>query len=633
MQKKRPSLSSFLIGLATGVLPLQVAALEFGPAPQSIALGQPLDFSVPLRLEPGESTAPDCTIADVTLGDEHLPAPLVRTRLERTDLRSAVIRVTSSQAVNEPLVTVELSVGCASRMTRRFVVLADPSLAPASATPPVALPAAEPMREAPPPRAAVPAPASTARAAEPAQPVSRAAPSSAPPTAGKPEGTRAAPPAPRVDNTSQRVRARASEPAAAAQERPRLRMDVVEPTSTAAKPLATIVEEALQAIEAAAQSASATGSAAAAASTPSARMAALEKTVLDLHKESQAQRELMLQMQAQLLAAETANRWIMPLSIMLAGLTGLAGWLAWRVRQMQRENRPSGPPSDLPVLAPGVVPDDEAISLPPNYESTSPPSANLNGGSPRDVSIEELIDLEQQAEFFIALGQEESAVELLTDHLRNSEGGSPLAYLKLLEIYKRRDDRAAYERIRIGFNQRFNAYAPVWEADLQAGLVLEDYPEVVQQLQKVWPRPLAAMAELGMLIFHTTRGDVFDLPAYRDVLFLYALARDLSNHDEPTIQRIALMSPLPEVSEFSDTAPHVDPVDDRLPTIEAADSELPTTMVDLVDLDLHLDLDLETSSTVQIQTATAVDTDALPELDLDLDLSDPLYSDRKIGRQ
>lgn len=627
MQKKRPSLSSFLIGLAAGVLPPHVAALEFGPAPQSIALGQPLDFSVPLRLEPGESTAPDCTIADVTLGDEHLPAPLVRTRLERTDLRSALIRVTSTQAVNEPLVTVELSVGCGSRITRRFVVLADPSLAPAVApsvaAPPVALPVAEPLRDAPPPpRAAVAAPASTARAAEPAPAVPRPAPGSAPPATRKPQETRAAP-APRT---------RASEPAIVAPDRPRLRMDVVEPTATTAKPLATIVEEALQAIEAAAQSASSAGAAASAAPTASTRIAALEKTVLDLHKESQVQRELMLQMQAQLLAAETANRWVMPLSIMLTGLTGLAGWLAWRVRQLQRGGRSDNPPSNLPVPASGVA-DDEAISLPPNYDSTSPPNANLNGGSPRDVSIEELIDLEQQAEFFIALGQEDSAVELLTDHLRNSEGGSPLAYLKLLEIYKRRDDRASYERIRVGFNQRFNAYAPVWEADLQAGLVLEDYPEVMQQLQKVWPRPLAAMAELGMLIFHTTRGDVFDLPAYRDVLFLYALARDLADHNEPTIQRIALMSPLPEVSEFSDTAQHVEPVDDRLPSIDATDSELPTTMVELVDLDLHLDLDLDSSNTVEVQTATAIDTDEVPELDLDLDLSDPLYSDRKIRRQ
>ena len=34
-------------------------------------------------------------------------------------------------------------------------------------------------------------------------------------------------------------------------------------------------------------------------------------------------------------------------------------------------------------------------------------------GAPRDVSVEELIDLEQQAEFFVVLGQDEAAIDLL----------------------------------------------------------------------------------------------------------------------------------------------------------------------------------------------------------------------------
>ena len=76
--------------------------------------------------------------------------------------------------------------------------------------------------------------------------------------------------------------------------------------------------------------------------------------------------------------------------------------------------------------------------------------APLRGGDSgvRDVSIEELIDLEQQAEFFIVLGQDEAAVDLLVDHLRSTGGGSPLPYLKLLEIYSRTEDRGAYERNR-----------------------------------------------------------------------------------------------------------------------------------------------------------------------------------------
>ena len=60
---------------------------------------------------------------------------------------------------------------------------------------------------------------------------------------------------------------------------------------------------------------------------------------------------------------------------------------------------------------------------------------------------------------------------------------------------------------------------------------LEDYPGVLPRLQQVWPRPLDAMAELEALLFRRSRGELFELPAYREVLFLYALARDLLDRD------------------------------------------------------------------------------------------------------
>jgi pilus assembly protein FimV len=148
----------------------------------------------------------------------------------------------------------------------------------------------------------------------------------------------------------------------------------------------------------------------------------------------------------------------------------------------------------------------------------------------REVTAEELIDLEQQAEFFVVLGQDESAIDLLMNHLRNTGGISPLPYLKLLEIYRRRDERSAYERLRERFNRRFNAYAPDWEADPAAGRSLEDYPEVIAQLQAAWSRPQRAMAELESLLFRRDEGETFDVPAYSEVLFLYSLARDLLDH-------------------------------------------------------------------------------------------------------
>jgi hypothetical protein len=162
----------------------------------------------------------------------------------------------------------------------------------------------------------------------------------------------------------------------------------------------------------------------------------------------------------------------------------------------------------------------------------------------RQLSVEELIDLEQQAEFFCVLGQDESAIDLLVAHLRSSGGASPMPYLKLLEIYRQREDRAAYERIQKRFNQRFNAVAPDWESDPLRGRTLLDYDDVTARLQQAWHRPVDAMAELETLLFRKTSGELFELPAYRDVLVLYAVARDLNRQAEPAAEPVDVLLPL-----------------------------------------------------------------------------------------
>ena len=102
-----------------------------------------------------------------------------------------------------------------------------------------------------------------------------------------------------------------------------------------------------------------------------------------------------------------------------------------------------------------------------------------------------------------------------------------LPYFKLLEIYRVQGDEEAYERTRERFNQRFNAFAPDWGGDLASGRLLEDYPEVVQRLQRAWLQPLRAVAELDALLLRRADLEPLDLPAYREILMLHALVRDL----------------------------------------------------------------------------------------------------------
>ncbi|MDQ2779510.1 MAG: hypothetical protein M3Y32_08135 [Pseudomonadota bacterium] len=206
-------------------------------------------------------------------------------------------------------------------------------------------------------------------------------------------------------------------------------------------------------------------------------------------------------------------------------------------------------PAGVTVQSP-VGASERTLPYPPNATPllTEPAPA-------RDVSIEELIDLEQQAEFFVVLGQDEAAIDLLVDHLRETGGSSPLPYLKLLEIHHRRGERDEFERTRVRFNHRFNAYAPEWELGLHSGRALEDYSGVVPRLQQVWPKPLDAMAELEALLFGKSRGDLFDLPAYREVLFLYSLARDLLDRDAVESGDVDLLLPMADGTEFGSTAP------------------------------------------------------------------------------
>ena len=76
------------------------------------------------------------------------------------------------------------------------------------------------------------------------------------------------------------------------------------------------------------------------------------------------------------------------------------------------------------------------------------------------------------------------------------------------------------------------------------GKVLEDYTGVIPRLQHAWPRPLDAMAELEALLFRKSRGELFELPAYREVLFLYSLARDLLDREPGNAGDVDLLLPL-----------------------------------------------------------------------------------------
>ena len=588
----KKNFTAHIIFAATALASQQVWALGFGRAVSDAVLGQSFTFTVPVNVEPGEQFGGECLSAQVYYGEALLLPAVVRTELLRgTSENNWLVKITASVPVEEPIIEVALSAGCDRRFTRRFSVFADPPMLgttaaqlpqvaplPASTFTPANPSTATPRNagtssDAATPSAATRAPRHAASGAgsmgAPRPHVLRKgptmalaneldAPPAAAPSARHVDAGSARKPGPRVPGPADAARL-VLDPGV-----PHLKLDMEEPvlppplaSSAAALALSDLDDPDTRALK------------------------ALEQSIQLAKRDTQAQHDQTAKLQAQLAAVETRGDWMPWLFGLLVIALGAIAALMWKLRQQNRiahsdwfnqsqlgalqpaepEPTPEAPEpepepfvtldlrqrSPAPVghhddLLPDLVLHDEGDAR--GMPSLSDPTATrpldrqrmaaaiTPDASPRELSVEELLDLEQQADFFIALGQEDAAVDLLMSHLRSAGGQSPLPYTKLLEIYKRQGDRSAYERTRARFNRRFNAYAPDWDTGPSAGRSLEDYPDTVAMLEGAWTSPIDAMAILeGLLFKRDDTSELFDLPAYRDVLVLYSLARDLWQHD------------------------------------------------------------------------------------------------------
>ncbi len=568
--------TAHLIFAATALASQQAWALGFGRAVSDAVLGQSFSFSVPVHVEPGENFGADCVSAEVYYGDAMLPPNVVRALVEPGgDDATWIVRITASAAVSEPVVEVSLNAGCGRRFTRRFTLFADP---PTLGAAPAQVPATTLVQHF----VAVP-PVNAGTVAAPS------APGGASAAAGVAEGARATRHRASGTATTERPRvirkgptmALANEvntPAArdnGSAHKAGPRAAVASPGAGARLVLDGGVSQLKLDMEDPIIPASAAGAVDAAASDPddvaTRQLKALEQSIQAVRRDSAASHDRAARLQAELAEAQSHSDWMPWLLCLLAVAVAAIAGLAWRLRQQARlqhsiwfnesrhsENVPldvaparAPEPESLPEAAPAFLAD-----MPPIVAAMAQEPVDITGagfvtdvsatapldrqamanmlaqqGTPRELSVEELLDLEQQADFFIALGQEDAAVDLLMSHLRSAGGQSPLPYTKLLEIYRRQGDRSAYERIRARFNRRFNAYAPDWDTGPGSGRTLEDYPETVAMLENAWNSPIDAMAILeGLLFKRDDTSELFDLPAYRDILVLYSLARDLWQH-------------------------------------------------------------------------------------------------------
>jgi len=572
VHRMKKHFTAHVILAATALASQQAGALGFGRAVSDAVLGQTLTFTVPLHVEPGEHIGTECLTAQVYFGEAQLPASQVRTELQPgTGDYAWIVKITTTSPVTEPIVEIALGANCGRPFTRRFSVFADPPTLAAAAPQVAAVDIARTPARTPAQGSADGAPPAAGSLPRPAQPGASGM------ARGRAHGARKGPtmalaseleasPSKRhvvVDAGSARQPGTRAAPRPTAEETarlvldpgvPHLKLDMEEPAlpPAAAASGATIV---LSDID----------------DPDLRRLKALEQSIQALRSDSQLQHERADRLQAQLAREQSRGDWAPWLVGLLAIAAAAMGALLLKLRQQNRIAHSDwfnqsqlgtlGPPipePEAPVEAPPVeavadqrrevptpvpfeeasreqpVSDDDDVPAMGELAATRPldrqalAAALVQEAAPRELSVEELLDLEQQADFFIALGQEDAAVDLLMSHLRSAGGQSPIPYTKLLEIYKRQGDRSAYERTRARFNRRFNAYAPDWDTGPTAGRSLEDYPDTIAVLERAWPSPLDAMAILeGLLFKRDDTSELFDLPAYRDVLMLYSLARDL----------------------------------------------------------------------------------------------------------
>lgn len=685
-----------LVGGVLSVVSAGCWGLSLGQFAGQATMGRALDIHIPLGLATGESTADLCPVVKVYFAEDVLPSGQVKVAV-RPDAASGgtELHVSTFAVLNEPYARIDVIAGCTNQFSRQYTILTElPSLEapkPVKVAQAVALPVSQVLSVQP--------VVTQGRARTPLGDGDQGAPASgkqirvakgAIPPAAKPvqRGARARDDAP-VSPTGARLKLDSVElMASLAQLAPSLKLDAdnfsgsevaLEPElaqrRAAARALWQAMNEAPEQVVANAAKADSSG---------------VEGQGLKAQLAAARQAEADLQMS---LNAEREGVYTHPLVLALGGglllaLGGLA--MLWRRKQTSEEEmkpwwkRSMGPsaagkppktknePSALKAAMQKLVPAGKApVDI--DVDTLFPPDSELGdrharrdplkkksahgpttiGGQDflastlmdgaRSVATEELFDLQQQVEFFISLGQAEQAVDVLVNHLSDSHEPSPLAYLDLLRLYHDLDRRTDYEALRKDFNRLFSGAAPAFDEYSYSRRGLERYEAALSRIQSIWPKP-AVLDVIERSIFRqssTQDHEVFDLEAYRELLLLYGIAREIIAPEntmgamgpsvaQPQAPGSTVLQPLVaqtrESRERENAVPLQSPVE--LNGDAMLDSFGAHGNSDHLDIDLSLDADLSTHNenlAVLPALAAAAVSPVADSDPMSFDLSDSLF--------
>ena len=151
--------------------------------------------------------------------------------------------------------------------------------------------------------------------------------------------------------------------------------------------------------------------------------------------------------------------------------------------------------------------------------------------SSEHLQVEELLDVSHLAESLMAKGDDSQAIAVLEEVLDSpgfTTDALALPYLYLFELYRKHGMRADYQQLHERYRGRFNVNMPDWGQSAEGvKRSLQDYPEAVALLSRHGDDP-TQLAALLVRLLASDRAQPrhgFDLPAYRELLALYAKAQ------------------------------------------------------------------------------------------------------------
>jgi len=604
------SLSPLLLALF--LAPTPALAVGLGPVVQQSSLGQPLRLVVPIIVAPGDEVSGECfKLATAPRDADGVPEiTQARIVLERTPSGAQLV-VTTTRAINEPVVRIALQAGCESAVRRDYTLLLDPApieppIVGVEPTPSVELAAAATREDA----------ARQAAASSPA--VKPAVKGSAKRTGVRQRGaataSRAAADATQADRPPRsRPKARTTATgkrvpppsAAAAQRTDQLRIsgptavktETTQPGSGAAGVSSAeikVQQDLALALEA--------------------ETAVLQQRVTELSGMIERMEQEVRAAAAARLAAEEAARATPPAIVarwwdtnwpVIAAIVGLAsviaGGLLWRRRREPlttgewpitglRASRFESSVMDAPRPAAFTQTGNDAApgaSSRAASAAAAPPAQRAagKGDVARAVAVSELSHVTEEARVYLAVNRPDRAMEVLRQHIDEQPATMPAAWLMLLDLYRGNGREQDFRQLAEDFHLHFNVQTPQWETFAGPSpddLGLEAFPHLIEQLSAIWGTE-DCRSFLERLLFHNRQGRRvgFSLVAYDDILTLRQLLEaqlvGSDSHEEATLRAAW-------AAAQSAAAPA------KSPTAATAGQRPPAPAVPMM-LDLELDLD------------------------------------------